>query len=97
MPEKGRMPLNDLYREMRASQKGFVDAAAIAQSTTEANRSAGTAGWTEGVICKNGRIVEAFDKLPAVARTHIEQTRDPDIATLHDALAEPILAVSRFS
>ena len=88
------MTLNDLYREVRAALEGSVDAAAIDLLTTEASRFASTVGWAEGVIDKDGRIVKAFDKLRAAAQTRFEQTRDPNIATLHDALAKLVLAVS---
>lgn len=88
------MTLNDLYREMRAALEGSVDAAAIDRLTTEAARFASTVGWAEGVIDKDGRIVVAFDKLREAALNRFEQTRDPNIATLHDALAKLVLAVS---
>lgn len=88
------MTLNDLYLEMRAALEGAVDAAAIDRLTTEAARFASTVGWAEGVIDKDGRIVGAFDKLRDAALSRFEQTRDPNIATLHDALANLVLAVS---
>ncbi|MHB1093319.1 hypothetical protein [Thiobacillus sp.] len=88
------MTLNDLYRDMRTALEGSVDAAAIDRLTTEAARYSSTVGWAEGVIDKDGRIVEAFDKLREVALTRFEKTRDPNIATLHDALAKLVLAVS---
>ena len=88
------MTLNDLYREMRAALEGSADAATIDLLTTEAARYASTVGWAEGVIDKDGRIVEAFDKLRVVALARFEQSRDPNLATLHDALAKLVLAVS---
>ena len=87
------MTLNELYREMRAALQGSVDAAAIDRLTTEANRFASTVGWAEGVIDKNGRIAEAFDSLREMALARFEKTRDNDISTLHDALADFILAI----
>ena len=87
------MTLNDLYRDMRAALEGSVDAATIDRLTTEATRYASTVGWAEGVIDKDGRIAEAFDGLREMAQARFEQTRNTDIATLHDALADLILAV----
>ena len=87
------MTLNELYRDMRAALQGSVDAAAIDRLTTEASRYAGTVGWAEGVIDKDGRIAEAFDSLREMARARFEKTRDSDIATLHDALADLLLAI----
>ena len=88
------MTLNDLYREMRTALEGAVDAATIDRLTTETARYASTVGWAEGVIDKDGRIVEAFDKLRLAALTRFELNRDPNIASLHDALAKLVLAVS---
>jgi hypothetical protein len=88
------MTLNELYCEMRAALEGDVDAATIDQLTTETDRFASTVGWAEGVIDKDGRIVEAFDKLRELALSRFMQTRDPNCATLHDALGKLVLAVS---
>lgn len=88
------MTLNDLYREMRAALDGPVDAATTDLLTVEVARFASTVGWAEGVIDKDGRIVEAFEKLREVAQIRFAKTRDPNIAALHDALAKLVLAVS---
>jgi hypothetical protein len=88
------MTLNELYSGMRAALENTVDAATIDQLTLETARYASTVGWAEGVIDKDGRIVEAFDKLRLTALTRFEQTRDPNLASLHDALAKLVLAVS---
>jgi hypothetical protein len=87
------MTLNDLYREMRAALEGSVDAAAIDRLTTGSARFASTVGWADGVIDKDGRIAEAFEKLREMASARFAQTRDSNIAALHDALADLILAV----
>jgi hypothetical protein len=88
------MTLNELYSGMRTALEGALDSATLDQLTTETARYASTVGWAEGVIDKDGRIVEAFDKLRIAALTRFEQTRDPNFATLHDALAKLVLAVS---
>jgi hypothetical protein len=87
------MTLNELYRDMRAAVEGSVDAATIDRLTSEAARYASTVGWAAGAIDKDGRITEAFDGLRAAAATRFEKTRDANIATLHDALADLILAI----
>lgn len=87
------MTLDELYSEMREALEGTVDAAAIDRLTTGTARFASTVGWAEGVIDKDGRIVEAFDKLRETALSKFEQTRDPNFGTLHDALAKLVLAI----
>lgn len=87
------MNLNELYQEMRTALEGSVDAATVDRLTTEASRYASTVGWAAGVIDKDFRIAEAFDKLREMAQARFEKTRDTDISTLHDALADLILAI----
>jgi len=87
------MTLNELYSEMRAALEGDVDAATIDRLTSETSRYASTVGWAEGVVDKDGRITEAFDKLREIAQAKYEQTRNSDAASLHDALAGLVLAI----
>lgn len=87
------MTLNELYSEMRAALAGSADAATIDRLTTETARYESTIGWADGVVDKDGRIAEAFDKLRETAQARYEQTRDADIASLHDALAALVLAI----
>ncbi len=87
------MTLNDLYRGMRVALEGAADAATIDQLITEAARYADTVGWAEGVIDKDGRITDAFEKLRETALAHFEQSRDHNIASLHDAMANLVLAI----
>lgn len=87
------MTLNDLYRDMRTALDGSADAATIDQLTTEAARYADTVGWAEGVIDKDGRITEAFEKLRETALARFEQSHDRNIASLHDAMANLVLAI----
>ena len=87
------MTLNELYRDMQEALKGTADAATIDRLSTECARYTSTIGWAEGVVDKDGRIAEAFDKLREMAETRYRANKEGDIATLHDALAELILAI----
>ncbi len=88
------MTLNELYQEMRTALESSLDAATTDRLTVETDRYASTVGWADGIIDKDGRILEAFDKLRIMAFRRYEQTQDRNIAALHDALARFILAVS---
>jgi len=88
------MDINELYSGMRAALDAPVDAATIDLLSTEAARFTSTVGWSDGVIDNDGRIVQAFDKLREAAEISYRQSRSADIATLHDALAALILAIS---
>lgn len=88
------MDINELYSGMRSALDAPVDAATIDLLSTEAARYTSTVGWAEGVIDEDGRIVEAFDKLRQGAEDSFLQSRSADVATLHDALAAMILAIS---
>jgi hypothetical protein len=87
------MTLDELYQQMRAALESSVDAATVDRLTGELARYSDTVGWAAGVIDKDGRIVEAFDKLRDKSLARFEQSRDPNFATLHDALASLVLAV----
>ncbi|MDO8413802.1 MAG: hypothetical protein Q7S51_08445 [Gallionellaceae bacterium] len=87
------MTILELYHEMRAALKGSADAATIDRLTTEASRFTSTVGWANGVIDKDGRIVEAFDSLREIAFARFKLENDSDMATLHDALADLIVAI----
>ena len=88
------MDINELYSGMRAALETPVDAATIDLLTTEADRFTSTVGWSDGVIDKDDRIVRAFDKLRETAEINYQQTRNANVATLHDALAALVLAIS---
>ena len=88
------MTLDELFQEMHAALKGSLDAATADRLSTESDRYAKTVGWADGVIDKDGRILEAFDELRRIAFRRFEQTQDHNIAALHDALTRFILAVS---
>ena len=88
------MDINELYSGMRAALETPADAATIDLLSTEAARYTSTVGWSDGVIDKDGRIVQAFEKLREVAEIRCQQDRNADIATLHDAMAALILAIS---
>ena len=88
------MTLNELYQEMYAALESSIDAATTDRLTTESDRYAKTVGWADGIIDKDGRILEAFDNLRRIAFRRFEQTQDRNNAALHDALARFILAVS---
>ena len=66
---------------------------AIGIEYTEAARYADTVGWAAGVIDQDGRITEAFEKLRETALARFEQTRDRNIASLHAAMANLVLAI----
>lgn len=88
------MNINELYSGMRAALDTPVNAETIDLLSTEAARYTSTVGWADGVIDKDGRIVQAFDKLREAAEDSYLQSRSADVATLHDALAALILAIN---
>ena len=87
------MTLNELYSGMQAALNETADAATIDRLTTETARYASTVGWAEGVIDKDGHITEAFDKLREMAEARYRDKNEGDVATLHDALADLVLAI----
>ena len=88
------MNINELYSGMRTALDTPVDAATIDLLSTEADRFTSTVGWSDGVIDKDDTIVRAFDKLREDAEISYRKTKNANVATLHDALAAMVLAIS---
>ncbi|MFZ0256306.1 MAG: hypothetical protein WAN46_11795 [Gammaproteobacteria bacterium] len=52
-------------------------------------------GWATGVIDRDGQLQRAFGELTVVARRRFQANHDPDVAALHDAIADLIDAIAR--
>ena len=52
-------------------------------------------GWADDIIDNEGRVSDAFHDLQARARAQHEATKDDNVAILHDALGELMVAIIR--
>ena len=88
------MNLNELNVAVRDALLRAPDSMLLRRLTLEAERIADMTGWAIGPIDPHGQVVAAFDALKRQARLRFEETPSPDLAQLHDALAELINAIA---
>jgi hypothetical protein len=51
-------------------------------------------GWATGPIDPQGKIAAAFELLKLQARRRFEETQSPEVAELHDALGDLLIAIA---
>ena len=88
------MNLNELLVAVHDALLQTPDGMLLPRLTLEAERIADMTGWAIGLIDPQGQVVTAFEALKQQARLRFEETLNPDLAQLHDALAELINAIA---
>jgi len=61
----------------------------------EARQLADMVGWADDIIDKNDRVSDAFMDLQARAKTRYEASKSEDVAVLHDAIGDLMIAITR--
>jgi hypothetical protein len=89
------MNLNELLTASRDALSQTSNDAILTSLALEAERMADMTGWAIGPIDPQGKIADAFAVLKQQARQGFEETQSPEVAQLHDALAELINAIVR--
>ena len=89
-----KMNLNELHVAVRDALLQAPDGMLLPRLALEAERIADMTGWAIGPIDPHGQVVAAFETLKQQARLRFEETASPDLAQLHDALAELINAIA---
>ena len=88
------MNLNELHVAVRDALLQAPDGTLLARLALEAERIADMTGWAIGPIDPHGQVVSAFGILKQQTRLRFEETPSPDLAQLHDALAQLINAIT---
>ena len=89
------MNLSELLTASRDALSNTSNEAILSSLALEAERMADMTGWAIGPIDPQGKIAAVFVVLKQQARQRFEETQSPDVAQLHDALAELINAIVR--
>ena len=71
------------------------DAEILQGLTVNAQQIADMVGWADDVIDKDDRVSEAFAGLQARAKTYYEACKHEDVAVLHDAIGDLMVAIIR--
>jgi len=84
-----------LHRDAMQALTGELDKQEVHRLTNMASHFADMVGWAPGVIDPDGQVHSAFGDVQAAARKRFEADQNPDVAALHDAIADLIDAVAR--
>ena len=61
--------------------------------TGEAQKIADMVGWADDILDKDDRISDAFIDLQTRAKTYYEACKHEDVAVLHDAIGDLMVAI----
>ncbi len=61
--------------------------------TGEAQKIADMVGWADDIIDKDDRVSDAFIDLQTRAKTYYEACKHEDVAVLHDAIGDLMVAI----
>lgn len=89
------MNVSSLHRDALAALSGEPDKSELRRLADMAWHFAEMVGWAPGVIDRDGLVQHAFGELRAAARKRFETDQSPEVAALHDAIADLIDAIAR--
>lgn len=89
------MNLRALYRLAHAALADASPRDELPRATVMASNLAEMVGWAPGAIDPRGEIRRSLDGLRAAARARFDAARSPDIAALHDAIADLTDSIAR--
>lgn len=89
------MTITEFHRLVVAALAAEPNEDTLIELAKEAQQLSDMVGWADGLIDKEGRVSDAFMKLQAQARTQHEATNDANLAILHDAIGELMVAILR--
>jgi hypothetical protein len=87
--------ISSLHRDAVAALSGEPGKGEWRRLANIAWHFADMVGWATGVIDRDGQLQRAFGELTALARKRFQADHDPDVAALHDAIADLLNAITR--
>lgn len=88
------MNLSELHASISKALAQAPDVAPLQGLTIEAARIADMTGWAIGPIDPRGHIAAAFELLKVQARVRFDESQNPELAQLHDALGDLLIAIA---
>jgi hypothetical protein len=88
------MNLSELHASISKALAQAPGGAPLHGLAVEAVRMADMTGWATGPIDPQGKIAAAFELLKLQARRRFEETQSPEVAELHDALGDLLIAIA---
>ena len=89
------MTLTELHAAISTALSRASDSTPLRGLAMELERIADMTGWATGPIDPDGRVAAAFELLKVQARVRFDESRSPEMAQLHDALGDLLIAIAR--
>ena len=89
------MTITEFHQAVIAALSVEPETEVLQDLASEARHIADQVGWADGIIDKDERVSDAFTALQARAKTYYQACKHEDVAVLHDAIGDLMVAVIR--
>ena len=89
------MTITEFHQAVIAALSVEPETEVLQDLADEARHIADQVGWADGIIDKDDRVSDALTGLQARAKTYYEACKHEDVAVLHDAIGDLIVAIIR--
>ena len=89
------MTVTEFHQAVMAALAAEPDEETLQGLAGQAQQLGDMVGWADDIIDKEGRVSDAFMDLQARAKSQHEATKDGNVAILHDAIGELMVAILR--
>ncbi len=87
------MTITEFHQAVMAALGVEPDAEVLQGLSDEAQQLADMVGWADDIIDKDDSVSDAFTDLQARAKTYYEACKHEDVAILHDAIGDLMVAI----
>ena len=89
------MTITEFHQAVMEALAVEPDKDTLQDLTGEAHHIADMVGWADDIINKDDRVSDAFLALQERAKTYYEACKHEDVALLHDAIGDLMVAIIR--
>lgn len=89
------MTISEFHQAVMAALATEPNKEVLQGLSNEAQQLADMVSWADDIIDKDDRVSEAFTNLQERAKTYYEACKHEDVAVLHDAIGDLMVAIIR--
>lgn len=89
------MTIKEFHQAVMAALAAEPDDEILQNLAGEAHQLADMVGWADDIINKDDRVSDAFLDLQARAKAYYEASKNENVAVLHDAIGNLMVAIIR--
>lgn len=89
------MTITEFHQAVMTALAAEPDEEILQGLAGDAQQLADMVGWADDIINKDDRVSDAFLDLQARAKTQHEASKNEDVAILHDAIGDLMVAIIR--